>query len=73
MELQACEEDSGRFAEFRQKVRSLDVLSASMRKLLEAIHFTGNVCVTLQNGQVLKSGYQEGYFRQDPGRSNESQ
>ena len=41
------------FGEFRRKVRSAEVLSAAMEKLLSAI----------QNGRVLKSGYEEGYFR----------
>ena len=34
-----------------------------MEKLLSAIHFTGRVSVVVQNGRVLKSGYEEGYFR----------
>ncbi len=51
------------FGEFRRKVRSSELLSASMEKLLSAIHFTGRVSVVVQNGRVLKSGYEEGYFR----------
>lgn len=51
------------FVEFRRKVRSAEVLSASMEKLLQELHFTGRVSVMLQNGKVLKSGYEEGYFR----------
>jgi hypothetical protein len=39
------------------------MLSASMMQLLSAIHFTGRVSVVVQNGRVLKSGYEEGYFR----------
>jgi hypothetical protein len=35
-----------------------------MQRLLQAIHFTGRLSVIVQNGQVLKSGYEEGYFRQ---------
>jgi hypothetical protein len=31
---------------------------------LQAIHFNGRLSVIVQNGQVLKSGYEEGYFRQ---------
>jgi hypothetical protein len=44
-------------------VRSSELLSASMEKLLSAIHFTGRVSLVVQNGRVLKSGYEEGYFR----------
>jgi hypothetical protein len=59
------EEES--FAEFRRKVRSAEVLSSSMQKLLDLLHFTGRVSVVVQNGRVLKSGYEEGYFRQSAG------
>ena len=51
------------FGEFRRKVRSSEVLSAAMEKLLSAIHFTVRVSIVVQNGRVLKSGYEEGYFR----------
>jgi len=56
------EEERG-FGEFRRKVRDSELLSASLEKLLSAIHFTGRVSVVVQNGRVLKSGYEEGYFR----------
>ncbi len=52
------------FVEFRRKVRSAEVLSAAMERLLLALRFTGRVSVVVQNGRVLKSGYEEGYFRQ---------
>jgi hypothetical protein len=52
------------FGEFRRKVRSAEMLSAAMQRLLQAIHFNGRLSVVVQNGQVLKSGYEEGYFRQ---------
>jgi hypothetical protein len=52
------------FGEFRRKVKSAEVLSASMERLLLALRFTGRVSVVMQNGRVLKSGYEEGYFRQ---------
>ena len=52
------------FVEFRRKVRSAEVLSAAMERLLWSLHFTGRVSVVVQNGRVLKSGYEEGYFRQ---------
>lgn len=51
------------FAEFRRKVRSSEVLSSSMERLLQSLQFTGRVSVVVQNGRVLKSGYEEGYFR----------
>jgi hypothetical protein len=35
-----------------------------MERLLWSLHFTGRVSVVVQNGRVLKSGYEEGYFRQ---------
>lgn len=52
------------FVEFRRKVRSAEVLSAALERLLRELHFTGRVSVVVQNGRVLKSGYEEGYFRQ---------
>jgi hypothetical protein len=65
------------FGEFRRKVKSAEVLSASIERLLMSLHFTGKVSVVMQNGRVLKSGYEEGYFHQgrsgtldDEGRRN---
>ena len=55
------------FGEFRRKVRSAEVLSASMERLLLSLRFTGKVSVVMQNGRVLKSGYEESYFRQRAG------
>ncbi|MGA2855236.1 MAG: hypothetical protein ABSE40_00115 [Candidatus Sulfotelmatobacter sp.] len=52
------------FGEFRRKVREAEVLSASMERLLLSLRFTGRVMVVMQNGRVLESGYEEGYFRQ---------
>jgi hypothetical protein len=52
------------FVEFRRKVRAAEVLSAAMERLLLALQFTGRVSVVVQNGRVLKSGYEESYFRQ---------
>lgn len=51
------------FAEFRRKVRGAEVLSAAMERLLMQLGFNGRVSVVVQNGRVLKSGYEEGYFR----------
>jgi hypothetical protein len=63
--VQSGEEERG-FGEFRRKVRDSELLSASLEKLLSAIQFTGRVSVVVQNGRVLKSGYEEGYFRSRP-------
>ena len=43
-----------------------EVLSAAMEQLLRMLQFTGKVSVVVQNGRVLKSGYEEGYFRKPP-------
>lgn len=58
------ENDEKAFVEFRRKVRSAEVLSAAVEQLLRALQFTGKLSVVVQNGRVLKSGYEEGYFRQ---------
>ncbi len=54
------------FVEFRRKVRSSEILSAATERLLRTLRFTGRVSVVLQNGRILKSGYEEGYFRTRP-------
>ena len=64
IEREHCENEERIFGEFRRKVRSAEVLSSAMHRLLQAIHFNGRLSVLVQNGQVLKSGYEEGYFRQ---------
>ena len=51
------------FGEFRRKVQSDEVLSSAMQRLLRAVRFSGKVTVIVQNGRVLKSGYEESYFR----------
>jgi hypothetical protein len=58
------ENDEKAFVEFRRKVRSADVLSAAIEQLLRALQFSAKLSVVIQNGRVLKSGYEEGYFRQ---------
>ena len=63
MEVASNETEERNFVEFRRKVRSAEVLSAAMERLLESLHFTGRVSIVVQNGRVLKSGYEEGYFR----------
>jgi hypothetical protein len=50
------------FVEFRRKVQNSELLASGVAKLLREIHFTGRVSVVVQNGVVLKSGYEEGYF-----------
>jgi len=52
------------FVEFRRKVRGAEVLSAAMEHLLRSVSFSGRISVVVQNGRVLKSGYEEGFFRQ---------
>jgi hypothetical protein len=64
MEIQTCDNEEKSFGEFRRKVRGAEVLSGAIQRLLQAIHFNGRVSVIAQNGQILKSGYEEGYFRQ---------
>jgi hypothetical protein len=55
--------DGELFLEFRRKVQSAEVLSSSLERLLQGLRFTGRLSVVVQNGRVLKSGYEEGYFR----------
>ncbi|HET8666551.1 MAG TPA: hypothetical protein VFM10_01145 [Terriglobales bacterium] len=50
------------FLELRRKVRESEILSASVERLLQALHFTGRFSIVIQNGRVLKCGYEEGYF-----------
>jgi len=64
MEVQSYTDEERSFGEFRRKVRSAEMLSAAIQRLLQAIHFSGRLSVIVQNGRVLKSGYEEGYFRQ---------
>ncbi len=55
--------DERLFLEFRRKVRGSELLSAAVDKLLQQLRFTGRLSVVVENGRVLKSGYEEGYFR----------
>jgi len=52
------------FVELRRKVQLAQLLSASTESLLRSIQFNGRLSVVIQNGRILKSGYEEGYFRQ---------
>jgi hypothetical protein len=58
------EGEENNFVEFRRKGRAAEMLSSAMERLLRELHFTGRLSVVVQNGRVLKSGYEEGYFRQ---------
>jgi hypothetical protein len=55
------------FQELRRKIREAKVLCPTVESLLEGVRFTGRLSVVVQNGRILKSGYEEGYFtrRQD--------
>jgi hypothetical protein len=50
------------FAEFRHKVRNSELLASDVSQLLREIRFSGRLSVVIQNGTILKSGYEEGYF-----------
>ena len=65
MESSLQPEPEEHFAEFRRKVRSAELLSAAIERLLRNMQFTGKLSVIIQNGRILKSGYEEGYFRQE--------
>lgn len=61
-----CGMEEAGFTEFRRKIRAAEVLSTAMLRLLAEIRFNGKLSVIVQNGRVLKSGYEEGYFRHHP-------
>jgi hypothetical protein len=63
MEVVPSETEERNFVEFRRQ--GARRLSAAMERLLSSLHSTGRVSIVLQNGRVLKSGYEEGYFRSD--------
>lgn len=52
------------FLELRRKIKEAEVLNAALAKLAESAKFSGRISVVLQNGRVLKAGYEEGYFAQ---------
>lgn len=60
------ENEGSVFEEFRRKVIAAELLSGSIEQLLKLLRFTGKLSIVVQNGRVLKSGYEEGYFRQPP-------
>ena len=55
--------DEQTLIELRRKVQDGELLSASAERLLWKMRFNGHLTVVVQNGRVLKSGYEEGYFR----------
>ena len=61
------DEEDRAFQELRRRIRDSRVLCPSVESLLAGVRFTGRLSVVVQNGQILKSGYEEGYFtrRQD--------
>ena len=59
MQTNQPEGEDGLFAELRRKVRTAEVLSAAFEKLLARTHFTGRLSIVVQNGRILKSGYEE--------------
>jgi sulfur carrier protein ThiS len=62
MDPKHCDWEAASFIEFRRKVQELELLSTATLRLLAQLKFTGRVTVVVQNGTVLKSGYEEGYF-----------
>ena len=60
-------EEDRAFQELRSRVKDARVLNPAVESLLERVRFTGRLSVVVQNGKILKSGYEEGYFtrRQD--------
>jgi hypothetical protein len=56
------------FLEIRRKVRDSELLSAAVEKLLWQVRFSGRLSIVVQNGRVLRSGYEEGLFRRRPPR-----
>jgi hypothetical protein len=55
--------ESASFLEIRRKVRDCELLSAAVEKLLWQVRFSGRLTIVVQNGRVLRSGYEEGLFR----------
>jgi hypothetical protein len=60
--MNAALEEERNFQELRRKIREAKVLSPAVESLLAGVRFTGKLSVVIQNGQILKSGYEEGYF-----------
>ena len=65
--MRSGDEEDRAFQELRRRIREARVLCPSVESLLQGVGFTGRLSVVVQNGRILKSGYEEGYFtrRQD--------
>lgn len=59
----ARDSDERTFLELRRKVQDCALLSAAIEKLLWKMKFNGHLTVVVQHGRVVKSGYEEGYYR----------
>jgi hypothetical protein len=55
-------EEDRAFQELRRRIREAKVLCPAVEALLAGVRFTGRLSVVVQNGRILKSGYEEGYF-----------
>ena len=60
--MKIADEEDRTFQELRRRIRDARVLCPSVESLLEGVRFTGRLSVVVQNGKILKSGYEEGYF-----------
>lgn len=49
--------------ELRRKVQDGELLSSATERLLWKMKFNGHLTIVVHSGRVLKSGYEEGYFR----------
>lgn len=58
-----CDSDESTFLELRRKVQSGELLSATTERILRKMKFNGHLTVVVQHGTIVKSGYEEGYFR----------
>jgi len=60
--MRSGDEEDRAFQQLRRKVREARVLCPTVESLLQSLQFTGRLSVVVQNGRILKSGYEEGYF-----------
>ena len=60
-----CSADENMFLEMRRKVQESELLSSATERLLLKTHFNGRLTVVIHNGRVIKSAYEEGYFRRN--------
>jgi len=60
--MRIADEQDRAFQLLRRKVREARVLCPTVESLLQSVQFTGRLSVVVQNGRILKSGYEEGYF-----------